>query len=117
MPVVFFEGIDDRTEAETLVKAILLVDAPVEELPAEPDAWYDHQLAGLKVFREGREIGTLVRVDHLPAQDLLVIQSDGKELLLPFIKAFVPVVDVEAGKIEITPPGGLFEDLEGESAN
>jgi 16S rRNA processing protein RimM len=117
MPVVFFEGIDDRTEAETLIKAILLVDAPVEELPAEPDAWYDHQLAGLKVFREGREIGTLVRVEHLPAQDLLVIQSDRKELLLPFIKAFVPVVDVKAGKIEITPPGGLFEELEGESAN
>ena len=117
MPVVFFEGIDDRTEAETLIKAILLVDAPVEELPAEPDAWYDHQLAGLKVFREGREIGTLVRVEHLPAQDLLVIQSDRKELLLPFIKAFVPVVDVKAAKIEITPPGGLFEELEGESAN
>jgi 16S rRNA processing protein RimM len=32
-------------------------------------------------------------------------------VLLPFVKAFVPEVDVQAGKVTITPPGGLFEEL------
>jgi 16S rRNA processing protein RimM len=36
---------------------------------------------------------------------------------LPFVKAFVPKVDVSAGLIEITPPGGLFEELEEDDAN
>lgn len=117
IPVVFFEGIDDRTEAETLIKAILLVDAPTEELPAEPEAWYDHQLVGLKVFREGSEIGSISRVDHFPGQDLLAIDFSGTEVLLPFVKAFVPVVDINQSRIEITPPGGLFEEAEGQSAN
>jgi 16S rRNA processing protein RimM len=38
-------------------------------------------------------------------------------VLLPFVKAFVPMVDVENGLIEVTPPGGLFEELEEDDAN
>jgi 16S rRNA processing protein RimM len=116
-PVVFFEGVEDRSVAETLVKAILLIERDNSELPVEPDAWYDHQLVGLAVYRSGAHIGKITRVDHLPAQDLLVIESEGKELLLPFVKAFVPSVDVKNNRLEITPPGGLFEELEEQDAN
>jgi 16S rRNA processing protein RimM len=49
-PVLFLEDVDDRNVAETLIKAIMLVNADVEILPEEPDAWYDHQLIGLKAF-------------------------------------------------------------------
>lgn len=110
-PVLFIEGIEDREHAEGLIRAILLVDQPLDELPTEPEAWFDHQLTGLKVVRDGIEIGTLVRVDHMPAQDLLAINTEDSEVLLPFIKAFVPRVDIKAGLIEITPPGGLFEEV------
>lgn len=116
-PVLFLKDISDRTQAESLIKAILLVEQPLDVSPAEPDAWYDHQLAGLKVIRDGAEIGTLIRVEHMPAQDLLVIKTEEAEVLLPFVKAFVPKVDVSAGVIEITPPGGLFEQIEEADAN
>jgi 16S rRNA processing protein RimM len=110
-PVLFLENVEDRNAAETLIKAILLVDADVEVLPEEPDAWYDHQLIGLKVIRDGSQIGTVVRVDHLPAQDCLAVKTETDEVLLPFIKAFVPTVDVSKGEVIITPPGGLFEEV------
>ena len=116
-PVLFLKDVSDRTQAETLIKAILLVEQPLDVSPQEPDAWYDHQLAGLKVMRDGVEIGTLLRVEHMPAQDLLVIKTEDAEVLLPFVKAFVPKVDVQAGVIEITPPGGLFEQIEEADAN
>ena len=116
-PVLFLKDVADRTQAESLIKAILLVEQPLDVSPQEPDAWYDHQLAGLKVMRDGIEIGTLLRVEHMPAQDLLVIQTEEAEVLLPFVKAFVPKVDVSAGVIEITPPGGLFEQIEEADAN
>ena len=116
-PVLFLKGVSDRTQAESLIKAILLVEQPLDVSPQEPDAWYDHQLAGLKVMRDGAEIGTLLRVEHMPAQDLLVIKTEEAEVLLPFVKAFVPKVDVSAGVIEITPPGGLFEQIEEADAN
>jgi 16S rRNA processing protein RimM len=111
MPVLFLEGITDRNQAETLIRAILLVEADLDASPPEPEAWYDHQLVGLKVYRDELEIGEIARVDHLPAQDLLAIKTESGEVLLPFVKAFVPEVDVQAGKVTITPPGGLFEEL------
>jgi 16S rRNA processing protein RimM len=109
--VGFFVGIDDREAAETLVRAILWVDHDVTELPAESDAWYDHQLVGLRALRDGSEVGRVIRVDHLPAQDLLAIDTGSGEVLVPFVSAMVPTVDIKAGTVTLTPPPGLFEDL------
>jgi 16S rRNA processing protein RimM len=109
--VGFFVGIDDREAAESLVRAILWVDHDVTELPAESDAWYDHQLVGLRALRDGTEVGRVIRVDHLPAQDLLAIDTGSGEVLVPFVSAIVPTVDIEAGTVTLTPPPGLFEEL------
>jgi 16S rRNA processing protein RimM len=109
--VGFFVGIDDREAAESLVRAILWVDHDVTELPAESDAWYDHQLVGLKALRDGAEVGRVIRVDHLPAQDLLAIDTGSGEVLVPFVSAMVPTVDIKAGTVTLTPPPGLFEEL------
>lgn len=116
-PVGFFEGVDDRTAAETLVKAILWVEIGDEpEGDAEPDAWYDHQLVGLAVVRDGVKIGEVAHVDHLPAQDLLVVKTAGGEVMVPFVAAIVPEVDLEAGTVTVTPPAGLFEELADDAA-
>ena len=109
--VAFFKDVLDRTAAESLVKAILWVEQDAEELPVEEDAWYDHQLVGLGVIRDGVRVGTVIRIDHLPAQDLLTIKTDDGEVMVPFVKAFVPSVDIEAGTMTVTPPPGLFEQL------
>ncbi len=110
--VLFIEGIESREQAEGLIRAILLVDQPLDALPEEPESWFDHQLTGLKVFRDGVEIGSVMRVDHMPAQDLLAIKTESGDVLLPFLKVFVPKVDIANLMIEITPPGGLFEEIE-----
>ena len=109
-PVGFFEGVADRTAAESLAKAILWMTPPADEAD-EPDAWYDHQLVGLKVLRDGVEVGTVSLVDHFPAQDLLHVDTPSGTVLVPFVQAIVPSVDVEAGTLVVTPPLGLFEDV------
>ena len=116
-PVGFFEGVDDRTAAESLVKAILWVDQDLDELPDEDDAWYHHQLVGLRVERDGVVVGTVARVDHLPAQDLLAVETEHGEVLVPFVNALVPSVDIEAGVVTVTPPPGLFEELADDTAD
>ena len=110
-PVIFLEGIDDRNKAEELIKAILLLNADSDDLPAEEDAWYDHQLIGLKVERDGQVIGQVIRVEHLPAQDRLVVQFEDREVFVPFVKEIVPEVNITTGKVTVTPPNGLFEEL------
>jgi 16S rRNA processing protein RimM len=106
--VVFLEGIDDRSAAETLVRAILWMD---EDDEVEDDAWYAHQLAGLDVVRDDVVLGQILRVEHMPAQDLLIVKTDGGEVMVPFVEAIVPSVDIAAGRVIVTPPPGLFEEL------
>ena len=113
--VGFFVDVDDRTQAETLARAILWIDVDTELSPDEPDAWYDHQLVGLTVVRDGTPVGTVSRVDHFPAQDLLVVATDKGEVMVPFVSAIVPAVDIAAKTVTVTPPGGLFEDLDDDS--
>jgi len=108
--VVFLEGIDDRDAAESLIKAILWVDEDQDSRPVEEDAWYDYQLIGLTVRRNGLAVGTISRVDHFPSQDLLIVDTGDSEVLVPFVKANVTGVDIESGTMDIYPPIGLFED-------
>jgi 16S rRNA processing protein RimM len=118
-PVVFFEGVDDRTAAESLLRAILWIDEDADAAPSEDDAWYDHQLIGLDVVRDGATVGRVVRVEHLPAQDLLIVRpaaggddtAGEGEILVPFVRAIVPEVDIPGGRVVVTPPEGLFEEL------
>ncbi len=108
-PVVFLDDVDDRTAAEGLVRAILWIDQDTNEV--EENAWFDQQLVGLDVVRDDAVIGTVVRVEHMPAQDLLIVKAGENEVMVPFVEAIVPTVDVAGGRVVVTPPAGLFEEL------
>ncbi len=108
-----FTEITDRTAAEALrgVRLEAEVDVGVAD-PAEPDAWYDHELVGLAVLdRDGARLGTVSAVEHLPAQDLLEVRRpDGSLRLVPFVSAIVPEVDVPGGRVVVDAPPGLLDD-------
>ena len=115
-PVAFFKDVPDRTTAETLIKAILWIDQDLTESTDEEDAWFDHQLVGLRVLRDGAEVGTVSQIDHFPAQDLLTVATPAGDVLVPFVKAIVTAVDVEAGTLTVDPPIGLFEEVADDDA-
>lgn len=108
---VTFEGIADRTAAEALTGVALVVDAADEpEDDEDDDAWYPHELAGLRAEgTDGRLLGEIVGLEHAPAHDLLMLREpDGARTLVPFVRAIVPVVDVPGGRVVLDPPGGLL---------
>jgi 16S rRNA processing protein RimM len=115
-PVAFFKDVPDRTTAETLIKAILWIEQDVTESTDEEDAWFDHQLVGLRVLRDGSEVGTVSQIDHFPSQDLLTVSTPSGDVLVPFVKAIVTSVDVAAGTLTVDPPLGLFEELPDDDA-
>jgi len=106
-----FAGVSDRNQAEALRGAVLEAELP--DASDEEDAWYDHELIGLKaVDPSGTALGDVVAVEHSGAQDLLVVRRpDGVRRLVPFVTAIVPAVDVAAGHLVIDAPAGLIEDL------
>jgi 16S rRNA processing protein RimM len=104
------EGVDSREAAEAVRNTELLVD--VADLPEieDPDSFYDHQLVGLTVrLPDGSVLGDVTAVRH-EAQDLLVVRrAEGGELLVPFVAAIVPTVDVAGGFVVVDPPEGLLD--------
>lgn len=106
-----FDGVADREGAEALRGTLLVVDsADLPEL-ADPDEFYDHQLVGLRAeLPDGAALGTVGDVLHAPAEDLLAITApDGAELLVPFVSAIVPTVDLPGGRVVVDPPEGLLD--------
>jgi 16S rRNA processing protein RimM len=110
--LVRLAGVEDRTAAEALRGSEVWARVPADEVPADDGEFYDRQLVGLQVRdAHGAVVGTLASVLHNPGQDLLVIDIAGVERLVPFVEALVPVVDLEAGYLQVADVGGLLEDL------
>lgn len=113
--LVSFEQVRDRTGAEQLRGAMLCVDVDSGDRPADPEEFYDHQLVGLTVRHGGSgmrsDLGRVESVLHLPAHDVLGVRlSDGREVLVPFVSEMVPVVDVEAGYVEVVDTADLLAE-------
>ena len=107
--VVRLDGVVDRTAAEALRGAVL--EADVEPASGEDDEFHDQVLVGLEVRdADGRVLGSISEVLHLPSQDLLAVaRPHGAELLVPFVTQIVPVVDVAGGFVVVQLPEGLDE--------
>lgn len=100
--VAVIAGIDDRDRAQALGGALIAV--PRHVLPAlDADReYYWQDLLGLTVRHvDGRTLGTVKTLLETGAHDVLVIERDGPELLVPFVGAFVLEVDLAARRIVV----------------
>ena len=104
--LVSFEEVPDRNAAEAL-RGTRFFAASREE---DDGGFYDHELEGLEVVKDGERVGEVTAVNRNTRQALLVVGLEGGgEALVPFVEAIVPEVDLEAGRVVITPPDGLLE--------
>ena len=103
-----FEQIKDRNQAETLRGARLFIES--DDSDDDEDAWYEHELVGLEARIGAEVVGKVVGLNMMSAQDLLLIEdTDGEEILVPFVTEIVPEVNIDGGYVLLTPPPGLFE--------
>ena len=110
--VVAFEGVHDRSRAELLRNTLLQVDASDVPPSDDPDEFHDTQLVGLAAdLVTGERLGEVTEVLHLPHGDVLVVRREGgrPEVLVPFVRAIVPDVELAAGRVVIDPPEGLLD--------
>ncbi|GAB4532928.1 MAG: ribosome maturation factor RimM [Ruegeria sp.] len=103
-------GVETKEQADAL-KGLRLF-ARRDQLPSLPDDEYYHaDLIGLEVYDTGGTLlGRVKSVQNHGADDLLELHGPGLKttVLLPFTKAAVPTVDLEAGRIVADPPEGLL---------
>lgn len=102
-----------RDQAEALRNHELLVPEG-DRLPLDDDEYHVADLIGLRVFDQHQqtEIGVIVDV-FSAGNDLLEVELAAEQkprrVLVPFVEAIVPIVDLEAGRVEINPPPGLLD--------
>ena len=108
---VLFEEIPDRNAAEAARGILLYADIAPDESPEDPEEFYDHQLVGLQVFdTDGNPRGEVSGVVHGGAQDLLQINTPTRRnVLVPFVAALVPEVDLGAQKVVVADRPGLLD--------
>jgi 16S rRNA processing protein RimM len=102
-----FRGYRNPEAVSTLRGAHLLVPRD-ETYPLPEDVFYVFDIIGLDVVTEaGDAVGRVKDVLSLPAQDVYVVDRDGKELLLPAVRDVLKV-EMEARRIVVKNLDGLL---------
>lgn len=95
----------DATSAERFIGATFY--APREELDVAEGEYLDVDLVGCNVIGiDGKQYGKVSRVDHYPANDMLIVENR----MLPMVAAFIKSVDLPNKAITVEVPPGLLDD-------
>ncbi len=107
--IVKFEDIETYEQAEPLVN--LQAYLPLDVLPElDGDQFYYHEIVGFQVIDEKLgQLGKVRTVYTMQVQDLLVMDYQGKEVLIPIEDSIVLEADKEAQTIAVNLPDGLLE--------
>jgi 16S rRNA processing protein RimM len=100
-PLVSFDEVTDREAAEAIRGNYVF--ATEKRQLSDGEFWPD-ALIGLEVRPGG---GVVTGVEHGVAQDRLVVRRGDDSFEVPFVHDLVPVVDIEAGFVEIVDLPGL----------
>ena len=105
--VVKFRGIDHIAEAERLVGAEIKIAA--DQLNPLAEGWfYTFQLKGCRVFAVGGEcLGTITDVLDFGGSEVLKVDSESEETLIPFAQEYLKKIDLDQQRIEVDLPEGL----------
>ena len=112
--IVLFEGVDDRNASEALRGTTLYF--PESELPELPEGhFYYFEVIGFTI--EDAKLGPLGSIQRIidgAAQDIIVMDYQGKEVLIPMNPEFVGQADMQARVLHTQLPDGLLEVYMGE---
>ncbi len=111
---VKFEGVSSENDAKILLRKNCYL--PVSILPElDSKHFYDHEVIGFTVIdtRYGN-CGILEQVIDLSVNPLLQIMNKETEVLIPFVKNLVVLVDRKKKELHINSPEGLIEMYMGE---
>lgn len=105
--VIHLAGVNNRNQAEEVSSAGVLIHK--KDLPQlKKDEFYYYQLMGLSVTtKDGTKLGVVINVFSNGAQDIMEIEGENQNYLIPILKDVI--VSQDEHSITITPPPGLLD--------
>ena len=106
-PLVSFRGITNRDQAKTLIGAELFI--PQSELPElDEDTYYWYDLIGIEVVTmAGESLGRIESIIETGSNDVYIVKSNEKEVLIPALESVVLEIDLEHKRMQVDLPEGL----------
>ena len=94
-----------REDAQRLTGRLLTV-ARAEAAPLDEGEYYVFDIVGLTVYdEEDNELGSVENVLRTGSNDVYAVRSeDGRELLIPALRAVVQSIDVPSGRMTVRLP-------------
>lgn len=107
--IVQLEDVTCIESAEKLVGCALYL--PLDNLPAlEEDQFYYHQIVDYQVVdRQKGRLGVVTNVYELPQQDIIAMNYQEKEVLIPINDVMLTGVDHKRKEVYVDLPDGLLE--------
>ncbi len=107
--ILKLQGIDTPQAAEALRgKSLEVPESERKELPA--GRFYHHDIIGLEVWTtQGALVGKVSEILSTGSNDVYVVQSGGKEVLVPAVKDVVKEIDLSKKRITIEAIEGLLD--------
>lgn len=107
--IVALEGVETIEEAQKLVNCDLYL--PLDNLDElEEGQFYFHEIVGYRVRDEKLgDLGTVRTVYNVPPQDLIAMDYQGKEILIPINDELTPSADKEQKILHVRLPDGLID--------
>ena len=103
-------GIADANAAEALKGGIVMV-ARASLPPTKPHEFYYFQAIGCEVvLTDQTRLGTIAEVFSNGAHDVMVVQGERREILIPVIEDIVKSLDLDSRRVVIESVPGLIED-------
>jgi 16S rRNA processing protein RimM len=96
------EGLEVREDAAVLKDWKLAVAASALPAPA-PDEFYVWELEGMTVYVGDRKVGVVDTVHATPGGDVIEVSTALGPLFVASVQRYVASIDLEAGRIQITP--------------
>ena len=79
-------------------------------VPLQENEFYWHELEGMTVVSEdGKVLGTVTSLFSTDAYDMLVINGEGGEVMIPAVRAFMRAIDHETNRLTVALVPGLLE--------
>jgi 16S rRNA processing protein RimM len=105
--VVKFRGIEGISEAQKYVGAEIKI--PAGDLPEpEEGSYYTFRLKGCRVFAaDGDYVGIITDVLSSGGSEILKVDCEDQETLIPFADAYLKSIDLDRRCIEVDLPEGL----------
>lgn len=109
--LAFFEGIDSIEKAEQIKNVELYLDEEEALRFLSDDSYFYKDIIGIEVKSvDGTPLGRVTGVNTSSKQNLILVEKDGKEWLLPNVPHFVKEVDIERGLILVELIEGMIDE-------